>query len=137
MDQNDDVVRWRCIQGCNAECCGIVPIPSHTYRIFKRKIKKKIIDLIKLKGHFILMTEDASCIFLDSNHKCAIYEHRPNLCRLYGTIEELQCPYIDINGNKRTEQDTIAFKKLIELQNKTRIDMISQPPRPKGRGLIR
>jgi len=117
-------MEWRCITGCRAECCGIVPMPIQTYNIFKRKIRKRIIDTMKLKGHIILMTEDASCVFLDNNHKCSIYEHRPKTCKSYGMIDELQCPYIDIRGNRRTEQDAITTKELITLQNKIRIDMI-------------
>lgn len=115
---------WKCIDDCNAACCGIVHMPIQTYNIFKRKIKKRIIDTMKFKGHIVLMTEDVSCVFLDNYHKCLIYEHRPKLCKLYGTIEELQCPYIDINGNRRTEEDVIKMKELIALQNEIRINMI-------------
>lgn len=119
-------MEWKCIDGCDAECCGMAPMPISTYNIFKRKIKKRIIDIMKLRGHIVLMTEDASCAFLDSKRKCSIYEHRPKICKSYGVIEELQCPYIDINGNRRIDQEVIATKELIKLQNKIRIDMLKQ-----------
>lgn len=115
---------WNCIENCNAECCGVVPIPTQKYRIFKRKIKKKIREIMILRDHTVLMTEDCSCPFLDDNHKCSIYEHRPMICKLYGTSNKLPCPYVDINGNKRTEEDIIKTKELIKSQDKVRMDML-------------
>lgn len=119
-----EMIKWNCVENCNAECCGMVPIPSQTYKIFKRKIKKPIKDVMKLCGNIVLITEDCSCAFLDNNHKCSIYGHRPEICKLYGTIKELQCPYVDVYGYKRTEDDTIKTKELIKLQDKVRMDMV-------------
>lgn len=124
IDRKYDMKTWSCIDGCNAECCGIVPIPIQTYNRLKNKIKKQIMETMRLRGHIISMTKDCSCVFLDDNHKCIIYNHRPMICKLYGTTEELPCPYIDINGNRRTEEDIIKIKELIRLQNKTRADKL-------------
>ncbi len=114
---------WKCITDCKAECCGIVPIPIQKYNIFKRKIKKKIIDTMKYENHIVLITKDGSCAFLNNN-ECSIYDNRPIICKLYGTIEKLPCPYVDMDGNKRTEEDITAAKKLIRQQDKERIDLI-------------
>lgn len=116
-------MEWKCMENCNAECCGIVPIPVQKYNIFKRKIKKKIIDTMRLRNDIVLLTKDGSCAFLNG-HKCSIYDNRPMICKLYGTIEQLQCPYVDIHGNKRTDQEIVAAKELIKLQDKSRIDII-------------
>ena len=116
-------MEWKCVESCNAECCGIVPMPIQKYNIFKRKIKKKIIDNMRLGNNIVLITKDGSCAFLNNN-KCSIYDNRPMICKLYGTIEKLQCPYVDINGNKRTDQEIIATKELIKSQDKDRIDII-------------
>jgi len=32
------------------------------------------------------------CIFLMDNNHCAVYEHRPMVCRLQGTVDRLPCP---------------------------------------------
>lgn len=115
---------WKCIDGCKSECCGIVPMPIQTYNTFKRRVKKKIVDIMKLNGHVVLMTDDMSCAFLDNNYRCSIYDHRPMICKIYGTTEKLPCPYIDTNGNKRTDEDVIKTKELIKIQDKIRMDMI-------------
>jgi Fe-S-cluster containining protein len=116
-------MEWKCITDCNNECCGIVPIPIQKYNIFKRKIKKKIVDTMRLEGHIVLMTEDGSCAFLNDK-ECSIYNNRPMICKLYGTIERLQCPYVDIHGKQRTDKEIIVTKKLIDSQTKDRIDIV-------------
>lgn len=116
-------MEWRCINGCNAECCGIVPVPIQKYNIFKRKIKKKIVDTLRLGSHIVLITKDGSCAFLEDK-KCSIYNNRPVICKLYGTVEKLQCPYVDINGYKRSDKETMIIKELIESQIDERINMV-------------
>ena len=118
------MTKWNCVTNCKAECCGITLIPIQTYNRFKHKVKKQIIEEIKFRCHVVLMTNDISCVFLDDDCKCLIYEYRPFTCKLYGTIKELQCPYIDVYGYKRTEQDIIKTKELIKLQNKIMMDRI-------------
>jgi hypothetical protein len=43
-------MEWKCTTDCNAECCGIVPIHIQRYNIFGRRIKKKIVDTMRLGG---------------------------------------------------------------------------------------
>lgn len=33
------------------------------------------------------------CAFLDSNGRCGIYANRPQICRDFGVIETMPCPY--------------------------------------------
>ncbi len=40
------------------------------------------------------MTGDGFCPWLDrETGRCVEYESRPRVCKKYGTVEELQCPY--------------------------------------------
>lgn len=66
----------------------------------QRKYRK-----VKLEKDYIYpVTADKYCIFLHlETFECMIYEHRPEICRLYGTVPELQCIFIDMEGRKRTE----------------------------------
>ena len=41
--------------------------------------------------HVIPLTDDGFCVFLSHDKRCVIYKDRPLLCRLYGTIPQLQC----------------------------------------------
>lgn len=34
-----------------------------------------------------------TCPMLDSNKRCKIYDKRPLICRLYGVVEDMKCPY--------------------------------------------
>jgi len=82
------------IETCKAECCGIVPIPLDIFEKHKEKIgnykilPSPIVDVVIPVNNFT-----GKCAFLDENCKCAIYEHRPGVCKLQGNIMEMPCPY--------------------------------------------
>jgi Fe-S-cluster containining protein len=62
----------------------------------------------------IILTKDFLCVFFDRiNHKCAIYEERPDVCRNYGEIEALPCPFFKRSGNERSPaSQKITLKKI-------------------------
>ena len=66
---------------CSGDCCGPILKDDDTMDFNK---------------------ETGKCNNLGDDFKCKIYETRPEVCRLYGTIEKLQCPYIDLRGKIRT-----------------------------------
>lgn len=37
--------------------------------------------------------EPPTCPALDADNRCSVYEDRPLLCRLWGAVEDLRCPY--------------------------------------------
>ena len=68
------------IQQCKAECCGAVPLAQSFKKYpFARKCEVKDFD-----DFFIATDENLTCGFLDENHKCSIYEMRPEICRIFG-----------------------------------------------------
>lgn len=77
---------------CNADCCGIILDDDD--------------NLIKTR-------EDGKCIHLDINNKCKIYDKRPKICKDYGTVEELQCPYINLKGNIRSPAKQRRMQRII------------------------
>ena len=97
-------MEWKCIDGCKAECCGIVPIPKELAKKHEEKAQVKAVEIMPFSNNDIVpMTEDAFCIFLNRNtRKCIIYDERPEVCRRYGLAEDLQCAYVDIRGKTRT-----------------------------------
>lgn len=67
---------FKCKEGCT-DCCG--PIPFSRWEWGRIKDKRKAMSV--------------SCPY-SLNGKCDIYEKRPLICRLYGTVEgELECPH--------------------------------------------
>ena len=80
------------IQKCKAECCGAVPLPRPFKRFsFARKCEVKDFD-----DFFIACDDDLVCGFLDENHKCSIYEMRPEVCRKFGDASHslLVCEFL-------------------------------------------
>jgi len=70
---------FTCIPGCTI-CCGPVPFS---------KIERKAV-----KGKKRGSTEGLACAY-ECKEGCSIYEHRPIICRLFGTVNDpsIQCKY--------------------------------------------
>ena len=85
-----------------SHCCGIIPFPMK----FLEEHRKFFMENGELKDNGdvgIILTKDFLCVFYDRlNHKCAIYDERPEVCRLYGTIDKLPCPFFKRSGNRRS-----------------------------------
>lgn len=105
---------FKCKSGCKAECCGNVPLPKTLIKKNKAKIHRKY-DKVELdRGLVYPITKDGSCIFLNKDFDCEIYIERPFICKMYGTIEELQCPYIGLDGKPRTENEVVRIRNEIK-----------------------
>lgn len=44
-------------------------------------------------GRALTCGEGASCSMLTPDRRCSVYENRPLICRLWGVVESLPCPY--------------------------------------------
>ena len=78
---------------------------------------------------FFAFDDKIKCGFLVDGG-CAIYEDRPDICRKYGIIKELPCPFLRQDGTKRplwekqlifVEQD-IKLKEFMKFAEKIRVD---------------
>lgn len=109
---------FKCKQGCNAECCGMIPLPINLWKkelttdeqLFAKKHAKQI---IKSKEFVVLIPKTRECVFLKKNKRCKIYSKRPQICMDYGTTQELPCPYIDTDGSPRTNTEIEKTRALI------------------------
>lgn len=101
---------------CSADCCGIVPINRMVFKLNKRHYQVKIKDLIKTSRIEVYpITEDGRCIFLNrSTKRCSIYFQRPLICRNYGRIDGLPCPFIAQSGKKRTPKESKIVQEAID-----------------------
>jgi Fe-S-cluster containining protein len=94
-------------------CCGIIPFPLKFLEEHKKFFKEN--GELKDNGDTaIILTADFLCVFFDrQTHKCAIYEERPEVCRNYGIIEDLPCPYFKRSGNRRSPaSEKITIRKI-------------------------
>ena len=121
---------------CHAACCGIFPIEKELY---EKNIDKIVTKPIKIETYFdadpfddnikkdfiVPITENAKCCFLQSDYKCAIYEDRPTVCKVYGdeSRPNLFCHWQDKTGKKRSRQakrslDRVSKKEFNKLRKK-------------------
>lgn len=89
------------IHKCKAACCCNVPFENNELERFKDRIVRPIISLEKWISAIVPVTHNDInknyCPFLrPTDLKCNIYENRPEICRLMGTIDKMQCKYLKI-----------------------------------------
>lgn len=107
---------------CKADCCGVVPIRKSAFEILNYKIVTKPVEVIELElnkvNYIFPITENGFCCFLTKNFGCNIYNHRPQICRDFGNIPELPCPYISVEGNLRSTGERVAIINETAKKNK-------------------
>jgi len=92
---------------CKADCCGPVPIEKEFYQKHFYLKQRDIIGEREFNADgqdFIIPeTKDLTCIFLNKDYKCMIYNDRPFVCKKFGdgTHKCMTCPYIKPNGKLR------------------------------------
>ena len=88
------IPKFQCEEGCT-ECCGPVMWGKAEDQLInewlsKRGMRKKK-RYIKLDASLVSRA-DLTCPYIQ-NARCQIYPVRPLICRLYGAVEELKCPF--------------------------------------------
>lgn len=110
---------------CKGDCCTFVPMPAIIFFTMKEKIVRKVSDVIFITEEDVLpVTKDRKCCFLTHDLKCNIYDVRPEVCKLYGTIENLQCPYITIEGELRDKKQIKEMKRSVATELKKNMEEI-------------
>lgn len=95
-------MNWKEIcKGCG-RCCGPVPFEDDFLRRFKRRLQKKG-KRTQLYGKVIIVTDDGMCPFLTDEKLCAVYEYRPLVCKLCGTVPEMPCERLGQDPKARDE----------------------------------
>ena len=116
---------FECKKNCGM-CCGPVPIKKETYE--KNKGRAKPHYSVDLGTHVLALqgTDEkpsAKCAFLQDDMKCAIYEERPPICRVFGQTDALPCPFLTKDGcprnrKSRREVERLEDKRLKSLKKK-------------------
>ena len=101
---------FECKKNCGL-CCGPVPIKKETYE--KNIAKAQTHVLTDLGTHVLaLQGVTAKCAFLTDEMKCAIYEERPAVCRIFGQTDALPCPFLTKEGCLRNRKSRRKVEKL-------------------------
>lgn len=80
-----------------------------------------IIGFTKLEGHRMSsvsgkqpsVDNDLNCGYL-SESKCSVYDHRPAICRLFGSTEKLTCPFGCEPDRMLTEPESMVILASID-----------------------
>lgn len=80
LELRGQIPTFDCIPGCH-DCCGPVP--------FSKTELQEVKGLKKGKPE-----ERLSCEY-ECKKGCSVYEHRPIICRLFGTVDDdkIKCPH--------------------------------------------
>jgi Fe-S-cluster containining protein len=82
------------------KCCGNIPLRPNFFQQHKGKAQKPYTlskpNFIKDKNYIQPVTQDGYCVFLRCNNTCAIYDDRPDVCKLQGHINKLPCFFKNI-----------------------------------------
>jgi len=100
---------------CHGDCCGLVPMEPDVWEQHKEQAQVEVENILDAEGYVVVVTGDRYCIFLDrQTYRCIIYDNRPNVCRLYGKIKALPCPWLKRNGKFRSLRDTAKIRLKID-----------------------
>ena len=101
---------------CHAECCGIVPIPNETLKQFAYLLRPDVKFTAVDEKTTVCVDKENRCGFLTEDCKCAIYENRPEICRIFGNPGEkhpcLTCSY---KRKKGKNKDTFRKEEILKL----------------------
>ncbi|MED3932941.1 YkgJ family cysteine cluster protein [Priestia megaterium] len=101
---------FKCTQ-CG-DCCGPVPIAESELAKLKEAVQAMPNRLVsRLKSQ---KRNEMLCIFYDKKYKqCAVYESRPEICKMFGFYQGMQC---DNNPGHATKSLGEGNKRLKEHQ---------------------
>jgi len=124
---------WKCRPDCESDCCGIVPLPKVTVKMFEHLKQRPVKEILEVSDDEIIpFTDDMNCVFLSKDNKCVIYDSRPPVCRDYGIKPELQCPYIKMNGKPRSPAQVKRVQRQINRDINAKMERMKQNLRIKN-----
>jgi hypothetical protein len=108
----------KCVKGCT-ECCGNPAEPVKKgylpfTPLFWSKIEaENIRRYLKEKGikERLVVNPLEPCPYIE-NGKCLIYPARPLMCRLFGVVEDLKCPYVKPKSYITTQKANKLIQKV-------------------------
>lgn len=107
---------------CKASCCALVPFEKSLFTRNKLLSQTPIIEYVDLGNSVLPITEGGKCTFLKADMSCAIYNERPEVCRLFGNETEplLSCLYQKADGSKRPNKEKLKLSKKLHtiMQNR-------------------
>jgi Fe-S-cluster containining protein len=83
---------FACVKGCS-KCCGPVPFTRWERKMVMSCLSPRRDESFWFDEGFSKTREDGLCVFSGPSG-CQIYKQRPMLCRLFGHVEKMKCPFV-------------------------------------------
>jgi len=98
--------RMRCDDDCG-ECCGIVPVTLQ---------ELEAVDRYRATNGIEAQRNGVTCPFFQGG-RCAVYEARPSVCRLFGHTPKMRCPrgYRPVKDVARRHEQRMAIEVLTDV----------------------
>jgi len=93
----------RCQRKCQESCGPIV---------MSRREWERIIERI---GYEPVGDETLICPLLDQHGRCTVYDIRPLICRLWGTVQKMKCPWGCVPAEWLTDAQAHALLRQAEV----------------------
>lgn len=105
----------RCDVGCG-KCCGPVPLSETEYQRVRRFMAK---HNVRARDNGILTCP------LYQDGRCAVYQARPTMCRVFGHVPKMSCPH----GYNVNVDDRHVLRMLRSMGHATRMlhDLLDEP----------
>lgn len=100
---------WKCRENCG-ECCGPVPMLREFIVKHNAELQEKPDILMPYPDEHgrdvvVAFTASGNCVFLKGDKRCAVYQERPRVCKMYGYIPQLPCIYFYPDGRPREPEN--------------------------------
>ncbi len=81
---------------CKGKCqgsCGPIMATDREREHFESTSRKKFPDAVQIMRNAINNGDPIECPYLNPLGQCDVYQFRPLVCRLWGVVPEMPCPY--------------------------------------------
>ncbi len=91
IDQVNHVASLPCAQ-CKSECCGSIPASTSELRGIVRHLAALPAEEVQRLAR--MRRAPLTCPLVDTERwRCSVWGVRPTVCRMYGYVPGMQCPY--------------------------------------------
>lgn len=106
-----------CKQKCQ-EACSFIIVTRAEKNVLTKKLGHNPTNKIDKHHHALfepqnIQTAEPRCKLLDQCGNCSVYDYRPLICRLFGVVKQMQCPFGCIPERWLTDKEAQALFKEI------------------------
>lgn len=114
----DQLPKIECKQKCQ-EACSLIVMTKNEKKAIEKEVGESITHKID-RFHYALFDpgnlgkEIPACKMLDGCGSCSIYQLRPLICRLFGLVKKMECPFGCVPERWLSDAEAKLFFKRIK-----------------------